>query len=118
MDQIKWTTHKSIKICDVDYSGLNEIDLIPLIKNVEKSLLSISKKNILIILHVNNILASDPVLQAFKNTSRNLQPSIDKVAILGLRGIKKLYLSAIIKITGIEAKAFDDIKNAKDWLVS
>jgi hypothetical protein len=117
MRQIKWIKYKNKNICSIDYSGLDEFELIKTMKKIEKDLADSKKKNILMLLDVSEIIVSDNILLAFKKTSLVMKEFLCKVAILGLKGIKRLFLDAIITITGLNALPFADEKEAKKWLV-
>jgi len=41
---------------------------------------------------------------------------MDKMAIIGITGIRKILFDAVTRFSGQNATLFDDIETAKDWL--
>jgi hypothetical protein len=46
------------------------------------------------------------------------KPFVKAAAVLGVKGVKKIIYSTFLTITGRKMKLFDDIEEAKDYLVS
>jgi hypothetical protein len=52
-----------------------------------------------------------------KEYSTQVTPFVRASAMVGVGGIRKIILSALIRVSGRNIGMFDDLEKAKDWLV-
>ena len=50
------------------------------------------------------------------DAAKNIQPYVDKSAIIGMDGFKKKLFKVYAKFTGSKARLFDELEDAKDYL--
>jgi len=117
-NRIQEINYKNTEILYVDYRNLREDDLIKLMRLVDDFVVKTDKKNLLKLNDVREQYTSASVLSEIKRSSKLQNPYIKKSAYLGIVGVKKILLAAINRVSSIGAKAFTELDQAKEWLVS
>lgn len=69
------------------------------------------------LLNVNNTKYDTSVVEDMKKYSVDNKPYSKKCAIVGLDGLKKIILQTIIAFSGRNFALFDDIEEAKEYLI-
>ena len=88
--RMKWISYKEHKILLDDYSNIMPEQLPPLIER---------KTNL--------------TFQSGKKSKFLLK----KTAVVGITGVKKIFLNIVDRFTGLNAKAVSSMEEAKEWLV-
>jgi hypothetical protein len=112
--------HKGVGIIFFDYRGLDDTALVDQIKtNVEQveALVQKGERNLLRLTDVTGTYASDDIIDAFKRAAVRLKPHFKASAVVGIKGGKKFLLDLVSRFAGIGIRPFDDVEEAKDWLV-
>ena len=125
MEQVKWISHKGKDILFGGYNGIKDQDeykrLIALA--TELSIKEINKRckepinSTLMLVDLRDSVISAETVSAFKENAKRIHPYIKKSAVLGIHGVRKILLESIIWFSGLDAKPFEDMEKAKDWLV-
>ena len=117
---VKWIEHKGRRILYVDYRGAkNEEEMLSVLyKSNEEE--KASSEKVTVLANFENTYASskymDEVNRLGKEVTKNI---VDKTALIGIVGIKKILVNSFIRFTGDNnLKIFDNEDNAKEWLVS
>lgn len=113
-------THEGRTILYFDYRGLDDSGVIKKIGENEKAIVEHVGKGfngLLRLTDIRGLYASEEVFQAFKDAAVRLRPHFKASAVVGITGAKKVLLDVINRVTGIGVRPFDDIEQAKDWLV-
>lgn len=116
-DRISFITHNGKEILYLNYSHLADseydnalgeiVDLITKIEKYDLSLLANVTGNYLSIDHVKNT----------REVGKILDPFLKKIAIVGVSKTQEVFLRAVKLFSGLKLKPFQDIEEAKDWLV-
>jgi hypothetical protein len=75
-------------------------------------------KSLLIMTYVKNANYDRDLINELKSFTKNNEPYVKASAIIGIDGFKKAILLAVQKFTNRNFELFDDIDQAKQWLVS
>ena len=116
--RISWIQYKGKEIEIDDFTNLSGDELVGIIRANTEIVLKMGKNNILSIADFTNSYASKDVIDALKEVTEKTEHLLDKTAVLGITGVKKILLNALNKITNLGAKAFNSIEDAKEWLIS
>ncbi len=114
-----WIKHKEKWILYIDCSNYGD-DLLGLKAEIDHCAGLIDQrleKSVLGLTNVQGSTISSEALQIFKDTGPIMKKICSKQAIVGIHGVRLVLYQAVARITGIDAKLFDDIEQAKDWLV-
>jgi hypothetical protein len=114
----EWITHKGQKILFADYSNFehDSQSLFAEVEAVDAIVVQQPEKSVRILLDTRNSVASTEVISYFKKASSKTRQYMDKMAIVGITGIRKILFDAVTSFSGQKASLFDDLDSAKDWL--
>jgi len=126
MDRVTWQTHKNKEILVGDYSNItSQEEYIKIIKQASiKSLKDIKNKYenpshaVLMLIDIRDSIIGTETLSVFKENAKKIKPYVKKVAVLGIHGVRKILLESVVWFSGLDAKPFESLEEAKDWLVS
>jgi hypothetical protein len=113
-------THKEkpIFLCDYSNFGSNNTALKAEIADADAAIVKHPENSLLVLLDARNSVASTDVIQYLKEVSGRTKRHIKKMAIVGVTGVRKIFLQSITRLSGQQATLFEDMESAKNWLVS
>ncbi len=117
-ERVKWLDHKGKKTLYNDYTNLAGDEMLKPIKELGDHLDNLDEKEILPLLDFRNSYANKANVEALRKSGERNKQLFKKVAVLGITGVKKVFLHMVNKLTGIGANPFDTEEEAKDWLIS
>ncbi|MFX1276983.1 MAG: hypothetical protein ACFFBP_14500 [Promethearchaeota archaeon] len=112
-----WITYKGKEILYDDYRNLQGSKFPALVNAILKLTMESGKTEILGLVDVRGSYAIKETVDAFSNAGKVAGPISKKTAVLGITGVKKIFLNVVNKFSKIGAKPFDSIEDAKEWLV-
>lgn len=89
----------------------------PLIERITDLTFRSGKKDILLIVDVTGAYANKEVVSAFSESGKKSKVLLKKTAVVGITGVKKIFLNIVNKFTGLNAKALSSMEEAKEWLI-
>ena len=117
-ERVKWINYKEKEILYDDYTNLQGDEFVEAIKVISNHLMNSGKKDILLLIDINNSYTNKTVVNAFTEAGKRVRPIVKKTAVLGITGVKKVLLNVVNKLSSIDANPFSTEEDAKDWLVS
>lgn len=117
--EIRWIEYKSKKILHLDYRGAkNEHEMIELLEKGNEYIKNSGRK-ILVLVDYAHTYATQTYMDKLKENGKQNAPFIEKTAVLGVEGIKKILMNTYVLFTGEKnIKLFENEDKAKEWLVS
>ena len=115
-----WITHKGERILYCDYRDYSLSDFEALkaeLEEVEELLSQESEGSVLGLTDIRGSVASREVVALFKDSATRTARHIERQAVVGVTGIKKVLYDVVVRVSGQDARAFEDVEQAKDWLV-
>ena len=70
----------------------------------------------LILMDVSDSIVDKEVMKAFKRVSQKASSTVSKTAVVGVKGIQKIFISTVAAISGIDIQTFNNQEEAKEWL--
>jgi len=117
----KWMTHRGERILYSDYTQYS-IDDFPALKSelasVEAEICTQPEGSVLLITDVTGSVASREAVEMFKESAARSKEHVIKNAVIGITGLKKILFDAVVRFSGQNAKAFEDLETGKDWLAA
>ncbi len=116
----KYLDHKGkqIMLCDYSNFGSDGAAVMAEIDAADAIICQQPENSVLVLLDARNSVASTEVVNHVKKGSLRTRKHIRKMAILGVTGVRRIILEAVSKFSGQQATVFDDMDEAKDWLVA
>ncbi|MFX0029160.1 MAG: hypothetical protein ACFE8B_08120 [Candidatus Hermodarchaeota archaeon] len=115
--RMKWINYKGHEILLDDYTNIMPEQFAPLIKRILNLTIHSGKKDILLIVDVTGAFANKEAVNAFSEAGKKSKSLIKKTAVVGITGVKKIFLNIVNKFTGLNAKPIPSIEDAKEWLI-
>lgn len=115
--KIEWIEFKGREILFNDRSNLSPDNIIRNVNEVKTLIMNSGKRNILYLIDNSNTSIIPKVKDHIKNAGKELDPYIKKTAVLGASLPQKVLLNLLNKITRMSIMVFDNIENAKEWLI-
>ena len=118
----EWQTHKGKMFLFCNFAGLETTDTLrAAIKESDLLIMTQPLNSVLVLVDVHGVpLFSKSAVSLVIDTIPRGKKYVRKTAVLGvgLTGQRKVLFESILQITGGDMMAFDDMQQAKDWLVS
>ncbi len=110
--------YRNQKILLANHQNQNTQEIIDSIKQTEQLIVKMNSDNILLIVDISNCEMNQEVVSQFKATAKIIRPFIKRAAVIGVKGVLKVSLIAINKFSSIQARSFNSLDEAKEWLTS
>lgn len=117
-ERVKWINYKEKEILYNDYTNLQGDEFVETIIPITDYIMNLGKKEILLLIDVNNSYTNKAVVNAFTEAGKRVRPVVSKTAVLGITGVKKVLLNVVNKLSSIDANPFSTEEDAKNWLAS
>lgn len=114
---ISWINHKGKRILYSNYSGKKPEDMLKQISEETKMILD-SPGNILYLGNFEGTVFSNDFVNKAQLAGKQTRSLVNKSAFVGITGLKAMLQNIFSKFTGINAKAFKDIEEAKEYLAN
>ena len=116
--RVRSITYKDKEILYFDHQGLIGMEIVNNIKDANKFIMSFKSNELLTLANFKGVFITEEVMKMLKSDEVvETQKKVKKVAVLGIVGIKKIFLNVVNKVIGEKARAFNTEEEAKEWLV-
>jgi hypothetical protein len=117
MERISFIKHNFKDILMVDISNIRNVEeSIAVLEQAIKMIKTQAPKSILLLTNVTGTHYDKEGAEAMKRYSSENTPFIKASAVVGVSGIKRLVLNAVVRMTGRTIMTFDEVDQAKEWL--
>lgn len=116
--RMKWINYKGHEILFDDYTNVMPEQFAPLVQRITELTFQSGKKDILLIVDVRCAFANKESVNAFSESGKKSKVLIKKTAVLGITGVKKIFLNIVNKFTGLNAKPLNTMEEAKEYLIN
>lgn len=114
---IKWIEHKGKQILFNNRKNFTEEEIMASVEAVVDLIRSSGKTEILYLLDITNNFVVSTVKDRMKQASKEIEPYIKKIAVIGVVGAQKILVNILNKMIKYRINIFDTHDEAKDWLV-
>ena len=110
--------HKGKKIYISDWTNLKTPEqALEVMTETSDFIVNLNQSNLLEILDAKGSFATSEVLKSLKEINNKVKSFSKKKAFVGLTNTQRILLNTINIFSGTSIQGFDDIEEAKDWLV-
>jgi hypothetical protein len=117
MDRVRFIEHKGKRILFVDFSNATPDQVLEAIDIARVTIKEEDKSSVLVLTDATNGRFDRRVTQALRDYASQNEPFVKASAIVGVSGMQKVILGALVMLTGRRFMLFDEMEKAKDWLV-
>ena len=118
MSKTQQLVHSGRTIFYMDFSNLNNPSEIKSL--IDESVRFIRKQppvTVLTLTSIKGMHFNSEIRDLFNDFIKGNKPYVKAGAVIGLAGLQQIIYNSLMKVTGRDIKAFDNIEEAKNWLV-
>jgi hypothetical protein len=115
---VQWIEYKGKKILYADYRGLKSEDLMLQNLKAEGEIYKSTSFNILSLADFRDTYISKDFMEKIKQLGKEHKGRTAKAAVLGITGIKNIFINVYTAFTGESLKCFNDELSAKEYLIN
>lgn len=110
-------SHKGKEILYVDYQGMSKEEILRTMDDATEFALN-ENRPLLRLSNMTDVFGVKDIVDKAKESGKKTNHLTIKRAAVGITGAKKVLFNAFNRVTGNNARAFDTVENAKEWLVT
>jgi hypothetical protein len=119
MERIQQINYKNKKLLYGNHSGLRGKELVENVSNLSKKVLLSDESEILVLSNFSDTYANEELSEYLRSQEVKMTgQKMTKIAVVGITGIKKIFLNVYNQFIGGKTKAFETEDEAKEWLVA
>lgn len=118
MNRIRFIQAGGKELLFLDFSGCTAGVLMSAIGEAEKIIRTHPENSLLILTDVTNARFDEHVSARMKEFTKRNKPYVKASAVVGISGIKKIILDAVMLFSGRKIHACDTVEQAKEWLTT
>ena len=118
MNRIRFMQAGGKDILFLDFSGHTVGALMSAIAEAEKLIKTRPEHSLLVLTDVTNARFDDQVSARIKEFTKRNKPYVKASAVVGVSGIKRIILDAVMLFSGRTIHACDTLEQAKEWLIA
>lgn len=119
MGECKFITYAGQEILFADHVGLREETLLHSLRRANQKAIEAPQDDLLLLADYSNTYVNDEIMVYLTGEeSKQAAKKARKIAVIGVTGIKKIFLNTYNLVTGSGTRAFNDLESAKQYLVS
>jgi len=118
-ERTRFIEHRGTEILLFDFGGFTDLDeALRCIHASRSRILGRAPRSVRTLVNVKDSRYDTRVARALQDLARHNKPFVAASAVVGLSGLQRVILSAVMRATGRTFATFDDVEAAKDWLVA
>ena len=117
-ERVRFIEHKGSRILYIDFSHSAPDEVLETIEIAERTIAGEPLLSVLTLTNAEKTMHDRRVAERLKTYIAHNKPYVKAGAVYGLNELRKIVFNFLNKATGRSLKAFDDLAEAKDWLVS
>jgi calcineurin-like phosphoesterase family protein len=116
MERVYFIQHKGKKILIIDGSNCTVEEAPATLAKAREVIRSQPEKSVYTLTDLTNARFDDKIALDMKETIAGNKPYVYAAAVVGVTGLKQIFLNSVIKLTGRKLALFNTVEQAKDWL--
>ncbi len=116
MSRVQFIEHKGKKILHLNFANCKPDEVIPVIDQAKSTIKVQPPKSVFTLTDVTEAGFNSKVSDAMKEFVNHNKPFVAASAVVGVTGLKQIILNAVMKFSGRQLHAFNNLDEAKDWL--
>lgn len=118
MERSRFIIHKGKQIYQLDCSTCQPEDYLPIIEECARIVQSQPKKTVRTLTIAGGGCFDKATIDGLMILTKENEPYVVKSAVVGVSGLQKVALQTVASFSKREFRTFDDLEEAKDYLVS
>ena len=118
MERAGFIKHGTREILLINFSDCKPHEILPVIDQAKKIICTRPESTVLTLTNVTNMRFDDKVTAELKAFTTYNKPYVKAAAVVGVTGLKKIILEAVMLFSKRKFHAFETVELAKNWLVT
>jgi hypothetical protein len=118
MDRVAFINHNAKELLFLDFSNCKAGDVFLVIDGAKKAICTRPENSVLTLTNVTNMRFDDRVTAQMKELTVHNKPYVKAAAVVGVEGVKKIILNAVMLFSKRKFHTFDSMESAKNWLTA
>jgi len=115
-DRIKFINHGNQEILFLNFAKCRIDEVSTVIEEAKRVIRTRPEKSVLTLVDVTEMRFDDRVTQHMKEFTAHNKPYVRASAVIGVTGLKKIILDAVMLFSKRKFHTFDTVEQAKTWL--
>lgn len=118
MDRVTFIKHNGKELLSLDFSNCKPAEVFLVIDEAKQVIRTRPENSVLTLTDVTSMRFDDRVTQQMKEFTVHNKPYVKAAAVVGVEGVKKIILNAVMLFSKRKFHTFDTIESAKNWLAA
>jgi len=117
-ERVKFIRHQERDILFLDFSNSQTDEVLKIIEDAKNVIRTRPVNSLLTLTDVTNARFNEAVGEGMKHFTAHNKPYVKASAVVGITGLKKIIFGAVMAFSRRKIESFDDVEQAKQWLVN
>jgi hypothetical protein len=117
-ERVKFIKHREKDILFLDFSDTKTDEVLKIIEDAKRVISAMPENSLLTLTDVTNARFNEDVGDGMKQFTAHNKPYVKAAAVVGITGLKRVIFGAVMAFSKRNLEAFDDVEEAKHWLVN
>jgi hypothetical protein len=119
----QWITYNGQRILHMDLSNFKEdlknfeVELNAAVTTLGQEMYQQPEHSVLVLVDLRNTVMTSPAQKLLTERIKDTRQYVKKTAVVGMTGLRRMYLDFFAHIAGSDTAPFDNQDSAKEWLV-
>ncbi|HTP09394.1 MAG TPA: hypothetical protein VMP08_14165 [Anaerolineae bacterium] len=120
----QWINYKDKRILHIDLSNFKEdlkgfeAELTAAVTTIGQEMYQQPPHSVLVLVDLRNTAMTSTAQKMLTERIKDTRQYVKKTAVVGMTGLRRMYLDFFAHIAGSDTAPFDDPESAKEWLVN
>jgi hypothetical protein len=117
-ERVKFIRHQEKEILFLDFSNSKTEEVLKIIEDAKRVISAKPENSLLTLTDVTNARFNEEVGEGMKQFTAHNKPYVKAAAVVGITGLKRIIFGAVMAFSKRNLQSFDDVEQAKHWLVN
>jgi hypothetical protein len=118
-ERTRFIAHRGMEILLYDFAGLDDVEEgLRVVQAARPRILGRPPVSVRTLVNVKDARFDTRIARALQDLARHNKPFVLASAVVGLSGLQRVILQAVMRATRRTFATFDDVEQAKDWLAA
>ncbi len=119
----QWITYKGKRILHIDLSNFKEdlrgfeAELTATVTTIGQEMYRQPEHSVLVLVDLRNTAMTSTAQKLLSERIQDTRRYVKKTAVVGMTGIRRMFLDFFASLAGSDTVPFDDPESAKEWLM-
>ncbi len=118
MGRVNFIVHGGRRILHLDFSRCSKAELQKVMGEAKQTIAREPRNSVRTLSDFTEVAADNSFTNGLAEFAKHNKPYVRAAALVGIKGVSRLILSAVRLISKRDLRVFDTVEEAKDWLAA